>query len=202
MKYEEEHAWYPSTHPGDLWNWSTFWKYHNHNAFQLVDSILLSISLHWLCMPTHVDIAIPSKRVLLWTMPGAYIIQVIYCMPYSIPQEICTRFCCALLCCGYAIVHNEFTWSIYPYSSGLLFWHWGNRYGKISQCITTTKHSKAKTVCIFLGIYCTFSWYSVVSCLMCFHLKVINTPSHILVACGMGAKTTAICHAMTDTHPR
>ena len=26
-------------------------------------------------------------------------------------------------------------------------------YGKISQCITTTKHSKAKTVCIFLGIY-------------------------------------------------
>ena len=29
-------------------------------------------------------------------------------------------------------------------------WYW-----KISQCITTTKHSKAKTVCIFLGIYCT-----------------------------------------------
>ena len=26
-------------------------------------------------------------------------------------------------------------------------------YGKISQCINTTKHSKAKTVCIFLGIY-------------------------------------------------
>ena len=48
-------------------------------------------------------------------------------MLYSISQEICTRFCCALLCCGYAIVHNEFTWSIYPYSSGLLCWHWGNR---------------------------------------------------------------------------
>ena len=46
---------------------------------------------------------------------------------YSISQEICTRFCCALLCCGYAIVHNEFAWSIYPYSSGLLCWHWGNR---------------------------------------------------------------------------
>ena len=27
-------------------------------------------------------------------------------------------------------------------------------YGQISQCITTTKHGKAKTVCIFLGIYC------------------------------------------------
>ena len=83
--------------------------------------------------------------------------------PYSISREICTRFCCALLCCGYAIVHNESTWNIYPYSSGLFCWHWGNvrlpqcqwskpdGYGKISQCITTTKHSKAKTVCIFLG---------------------------------------------------
>ena len=30
-------------------------------------------------------------------------------------------------------------------------------YGKISQCMTTTKHSKAKTVCIFLGIYCTYA---------------------------------------------
>ena len=48
-------------------------------------------------------------------------------MKYSVSQEICTRFCCALLCCGYAIVHNELTWSIYPYSSGLLCWHWGNR---------------------------------------------------------------------------
>ena len=48
----------------------------------------------------------------------------IYYASYSISQEICTRFCCVLLCCGYAIVHNEFTWSIYPYSSGLLCWHW------------------------------------------------------------------------------
>ena len=31
-------------------------------------------------------------------------------------------------------------------------------YGKISQYITTTKHSEAKTVCIFLGIYCKFVW--------------------------------------------
>ena len=33
-------------------------------------------------------------------------------------------------------------------------WSKPDGYGKISQCITTTKHSKAKTVCIFLGIYC------------------------------------------------
>ena len=34
-------------------------------------------------------------------------------------------------------------------------WSKPDGYGKISQCITTTKHSKAKTLCIFLGIYCT-----------------------------------------------
>ena len=34
-------------------------------------------------------------------------------------------------------------------------WSKPDGYGKISQCITTTKHSKAKTVCIFLRIYCT-----------------------------------------------
>ena len=33
-------------------------------------------------------------------------------------------------------------------------WSKPDGYGKISQCITTTKHSKAKIVCIFLGIYC------------------------------------------------
>ena len=34
-------------------------------------------------------------------------------------------------------------------------WSKPDGYGKISQCKTTTKHSKAKTVCIFLGIYCS-----------------------------------------------
>ena len=34
-------------------------------------------------------------------------------------------------------------------------WSKPDGYGKISQCITTTKHSKAKTMCIFLGIYCS-----------------------------------------------
>ena len=36
-------------------------------------------------------------------------------------------------------------------------WSKPDGYGKISQCITTTKHSKAKTVCIFLGIYCIYT---------------------------------------------
>ena len=33
-------------------------------------------------------------------------------------------------------------------------WSKPDGYGEISQCITSTKHSKAKTVCMFLGIYC------------------------------------------------
>ena len=35
-------------------------------------------------------------------------------------------------------------------------WSKPDGYRKISECITTTKHSKAKTVCIFLGIYCSY----------------------------------------------
>ena len=38
-------------------------------------------------------------------------------------------------------------------------WSKPDWYGKISQCITTTKHSKAKVVCIFLGIYCSCPYY-------------------------------------------
>ena len=37
-------------------------------------------------------------------------------------------------------------------------WSKPDGYGKVSQCITTTRHSKAKTVCIFLGIYCRLWW--------------------------------------------
>ena len=91
---------------------------------------------------------------------------------YSISQEICTRFCCALLCCGYAIVHNEFIHIHQGCFAGTgaivrlpqCQWSKPDGYGKISQCITTTKHSKAKTVCIFLGIYCAYGsapWFNI-----------------------------------------
>ena len=42
-------------------------------------------------------------------------------------------------------------------------------HGKISQCITTTKHSKTKTVCIFLGIYCRYvAFDSIAHNFLCF----------------------------------
>ena len=47
-------------------------------------------------------------------------------------------------------------------------WSKPDGYGKISQCITTTKHSKAKTVSIFLGIYCKFH----MCCIDLIHAKI------------------------------
>ena len=65
-------------------------------------------------------------------------------------------------------------------------WSKPDGYGKISQCITTTNHSKAKTVCIFLGIYCnTFkfnknhqSLLSLKSWVVC-HLRCIKCSNQI-----------------------
>ena len=56
-------------------------------------------------------------------------------------------------------------------------WSKPDGYGKISQCITTTKHSKAKTVCIFLGIYCI--WHLWHDCTM----SIINMSAYKLLGC-------------------
>ena len=72
-------------------------------------------------------------------------------------------------------------------------WSKPDGYGKISQCITTTKHSKAKTVCIFLGIYCTLDlkWcrfifimeliYQVLESLDCIILYHYIRPHHCVI---------------------
>ena len=98
------------------------------NLLYIIVAVIISVSwctrLKWL-RPVRVPllqcqtVRVNSKSQTRWSRPRDW--------KYSISQEICTRFCCALLCCGYAIVHNEFTWRIYPYSSGLFCWHWGNR---------------------------------------------------------------------------
>ena len=85
-----------------------------------------------------------------------------------IPRNMHTVF--ALLC-FVVVIH----WLIFPYPSGLLHWHCGNLTIApvpakqpwwiwintscefiINDCITTSKQSTIKTVCIFLGIYCTY----------------------------------------------
>ena len=106
-------------------------------------------------------------------------------------------------------------------------WSKPDGYGKISQCITTTKHSKAKTVCIFLGIYCICGmsiylsvilifcakeWYAV--CTNKFsgssaqldteiwvfsqiHIQNITSPNWILLAPGI---ELVVYHANMDGH--
>ena len=97
-----------------------------------------------------------------WTL-----VQVMATSHYSISQEICTRSCFAVLCCGYTL--TDFPISIRLTS--LALW-------QSNDCPSASKatlmnmdkyfmwihygwlhnHNKAKhneTVCIFLGIYCT-----------------------------------------------
>ena len=63
-------------------------------------------------------------------------------------------------------------------------WSKPDGYGKISQRVTATKHSKAKTVCIFLGIYCTIlqcHWilsYCMNCCLKLITIKLIQTSKY------------------------
>ena len=83
--------------------------------------------------------------------------------PYSISQEICTRF---FLLCFVVVIH----WLIFPYPSGLLHWHCGNLTIApvpakqpwwiwintscefiMNDCITTTKQSRTKPCAYFLG---------------------------------------------------
>ena len=69
-------------------------------------------------------------------------------------------------------------------------WSKPGGYGKISPCITTTKHSKAKTVCIFLGIYCNSP------------KNMISGPSwmQILVACSVGRPIMHPSHRSTNLY--
>ena len=59
-------------------------------------------------------------------------------------------------------------------------WSKPDGYGKISQCITTTKHSKAKTVCIFLGIYCIWYPTAIIWRLSPRQFSLINSTNHLL----------------------
>ena len=62
-------------------------------------------------------------------------------------------------------------------------WSKPDGYGKISQCITTTKHSKAKTVCIFLGIYCKSRWLLPRKLCFCHHIFILRKEDTISCTC-------------------
>ena len=98
------------------------------------------------------------REFILTTTPILY--DKICCL-CSISHKICTRLCCDLLFCGYAIIHIEFKWYIYAHilqgyftGTGAIVrlpqcqWSKPEGYGHIDRHLTTPKHSKARTVCI------------------------------------------------------
>ena len=69
-------------------------------------------------------------------------------------------------------------------------WSKPDGYGKISQCITTAKHSKAKTVCIFLGIYCSSNSTEILFCSHPSYRKVIA-----MKLCTLNESCTVVAYA-------
>ena len=104
--------------------WIHYERLHNHNKAKHKKPCAYFLGYTVVTEFAECIFAAISHRITVQNIGDC---SVVYILQYSISQEICTRFCCALLCCGHAIVHYEFTWSIYPYSWGLLCWHWGNR---------------------------------------------------------------------------
>ena len=95
---------------------------------------------------------------------NSYVLNFPHTNHYSISQEICTRF---LLCCALLWLYIDL---IFPYPSGLLYWHCGNLAIApvpakqpwwiwintscefiMNDCITTTKQSTTKPCAYFLG---------------------------------------------------
>ena len=68
-------------------------------------------------------------------------------------------------------------------------WSKPDGYRKISPCITTTKHSKAKTVCIFLGIYCittvflsaVMNWLKIMHRILCCRTSIVEYIKFFLI---------------------
>ena len=109
-----------------------------------------------------------------------------------IPRNMHTVF--ALLC-FVVVIH----WLIFPYPPGLLHWHCGNltiapvpakqplrnmdKYFMWIHYERLHNHNKAKhnkTVCIFLGIYCTCVW------LISYRCYIIMTSLHVMASYKVG----------------
>ena len=115
-----------------------------------MSGVLCNYHAYW-----HVTLFTPSKCLCVWTTSTVY------------PKKYAHGF--VVLC--FVVVMQSFIMNSHEVfihihqgcfaGTGAIVrlpqcqWSKPDGYGKISQCITTTKHSKAKTVGIFLGIYCT-----------------------------------------------
>ena len=125
------------------------------NKYLITASVTLSG--YWSCLSRQFSISPMKKRLAPGT--GLFYIYTVY------PKKYAHGF--VVLC--FVVVMQPFIMNLHEVfihihqgcfaGTGAIVrlpqcqWSKPDGYGKISQCITTTKHSKAKTVCIFLGIY-------------------------------------------------
>ena len=150
-----------------LWPSDAIWWHRSELALPHIMACFLMAPNHYLnqywLIIKGVLLHSPERSADKWTCKMHLVITVLKLLPYSISQEICTRF---LLCCGYTL--TDFPISIRLTS--LALW-------QSNDCPSASKatlmnmdkyfmwihyerlhnHNKAKhnkTVCIFLGIYC------------------------------------------------
>ena len=126
--------------------------------------------------------------------------------------------CCALFCCGYMViwwVSAGLLWSFYPYSSGLLHWHWGNHtiapvpvkqpwkiwVNESHQPATNSNHSQSmhKKTCACLTRYTEYLWMSLHwnrQVILIFSslavLEVVKTITSVAANVGNVVKTTIL----------
>ena len=163
------------------WYWSSSREYAGHSTRKV----------NVICYMTEIDVLVQNS-----SNPSAIAIDLLqYCTKPSISSDTTVypkKYAHGFVVLCFVVVMQSFILNSYEVfihihqgcfaGTGAIVrlpqcqWSKPDGYGKISQCITTTKHSKAKTVCIFLGIYCT-SWGNLKSN-QCFvgRLNIYSTP--------------------------
>ena len=144
------------------------WKYHNCKSKAIILMYQIDISysehdVHWLVCSYYFNVKVMITWIIWTTWTSWTVKRTVY------PKKYAHGF--VVLC--FVVVMQSFIMNSHEVfihihqgcfaGTGAIVrlpqcqWSKPAGYGKISHCITTTKHSKAKTVCIFLGIYCNHS---------------------------------------------
>ena len=137
--------------------WIHYERLHNHNKAKHNKTVCIFLGIYCITTPrsaeceTPVTVQVDALHMGLWSFATVY------------PKKYAHGF--VVLC--FFVVMQSFIMNSHEVfihihqgcfaGTGAIVrlpqcqWSKPDGYGKISQCITTTKHSKAKTVCIFLG---------------------------------------------------
>ena len=104
--------------------WIHYERLHNHNKAKHNKIVCIFLGIY--CRyDIEKSCTMCMKSLLLIPAFGTQVLISYFYIQY-IPRNMHTVLLCFALLWLW-MVHNECTWSIYPYLSGLLCWHWGNR---------------------------------------------------------------------------